>query len=103
MSRLVQIHDRRDGADAFWRSSNRLLLQSIAAGVVIAAAFLVILRLALPIIAAGFSEAEREFLISLGTYFVPWIVVVIPYYALASHSKALWQFHWHPVPRSSPY
>ncbi len=93
VSRLVQAHDR-DGVDAFWKSSNRLLLQSFATGLVLAVAFLLVLRVALPIVAAGFSESERGFLVSLGTYFVPWIIIVIPYYALTSHLKALWQFHW---------
>jgi putative peptidoglycan lipid II flippase len=93
VSRLVQLNDR-DGIDAFWKSSNRLLLQATGAGIALAAAFLGILRIALPILAAGFSESERESLVSLGTYFVPWIVVVIPYYALAAHLKALWKFHW---------
>jgi putative peptidoglycan lipid II flippase len=93
VARLVQAHDR-DGIDAFWKSSNRLLLQAAATGVVLAALFLFILRIALPILAAGFSEPERESLVSLGIYFVPWIIVVIPYYALASHLKALWKFHW---------
>jgi putative peptidoglycan lipid II flippase len=93
VSRLVQIHDR-EGVEAFWKSSNRLLLQSIGAGVVFAALYLLILRPALPITAAGFSETERDSLVSLGSYFLPWIVVIIPYYALAAHLKAQWRFHW---------
>jgi putative peptidoglycan lipid II flippase len=93
VSRLVQISER-EGSGSFRKSSNRLLLQSIAAGVVVAVAFLIVLRLVLPLLAAGFSESERESLVSLGTYFVPWIIVVIPYYALAAHLKAQWRFQW---------
>jgi putative peptidoglycan lipid II flippase len=93
VSRLVQIHDRY-GIDEFWRSSNRLLLQAAATGVALSVLFLLILRIALPILAAGFSQPERESLVSLGIFFVPWIIVVIPYYAVASHLKALWNFHW---------
>jgi len=93
VSRLVQIQNR-DGVDAFWKASNRLLLQATVTGVALAGFFLVILRLALPILAAGFSVSEREALVSLGTYFVPWIIVVIPYYALAAHLKAQWNFQW---------
>jgi putative peptidoglycan lipid II flippase len=93
VSRLVQIQ-QRDGIEAFWKSSNRLLLQAVGAGVVFAGLFLLVLRPALPILAAGFSEAERDSLVSLGSYFLPWIIVVIPYYALVAHLKAQWRFHW---------
>jgi putative peptidoglycan lipid II flippase len=93
VSRLVQLQER-EGVEAFWKSSNRLLLQSIAAGVAFAALFLLVLRPALPILAAGFSEAERDSLVSLGSYFLPWIIVILPYYALAAHLKAQWKFHW---------
>jgi len=92
VSRLVQI--RNGSIEAFWKSSTRLLIQSLFAGLCLAVVFLVALRLAMPVVAAGFSNAERAHLLSLANYFLPWILIVIPYYALASHLKALWQFHW---------
>lgn len=93
VARLVQVQDRH-GSQAFWKSSNRLLIQSVFGGILAAIAFVVVLWLVLPIVAAGFSESERLYLLSLSKYFLPWILVIIPYYALTSHLKAQWQFHW---------
>jgi putative peptidoglycan lipid II flippase len=93
VSRLVQIQDG-EGTEAFWKSSTKLTIQSLFAGLCLAVIFLLSLRLAMPVVAAGFSNAERAHLVSLANYFLPWILIVIPYYALASHLKALWQFHW---------
>jgi putative peptidoglycan lipid II flippase len=93
VSRLVQTR-QRDGEGAFWRSSNRLLLQSSAAGLIFAGGFLVVLQLVLPIVAAGFGPSERALLTDLAVYFTPWLAIVIPYYAVSAHLKALWRFHW---------
>jgi putative peptidoglycan lipid II flippase len=27
-------------------------------------------------------------------YFIPWVIVIVPYYALSAHLKAMWSFHW---------
>ena len=93
VSRLVQIRDR-DGDAAFWRASNRVLAQALAASLPFAGLFLAVLWLAMPIIAAGFSPAERALLGQLGWYIVPWIVIIVPYYALSAHLKACWRFSW---------
>lgn len=93
VSRLVQIRERESEA-AFWRASNRVLLQSFIAGVVFAAGFVLLLWLVLPLIAAGFTPPERAYVAELAWYFVPWIAAIIPYYALSAHLKATWQFTW---------
>jgi putative peptidoglycan lipid II flippase len=93
VSRLVQIRER-DGEAAFWRTSNRLLLQALAADAILATSFMMLLWLAMPVVAAGFTPVERTFVFHLGFYFLPWIVIVIPYYALCAHLKARWQFFW---------
>jgi len=93
VSRLVNIRER-DGEGSFWRASNRVLLQALAAGMLFAAGFMLLLWLVLPIVTAGFSLAERVFVAHLAWYFIPWIVVVVPYYALTAHLKATWQFPW---------
>jgi peptidoglycan biosynthesis protein MviN/MurJ (putative lipid II flippase) len=93
VARLVQIRER-DGDAAFWRTSNRLLLQAILGGVLCAAGIMVVLWLTMPVVAAGFSAAERDVLWDLAKYFLPWIAVVIPYYAVSAHLKALWRFQW---------
>lgn len=93
VSRLVQIRDG-NGEDAFWRNSDRLLLQSLVGGLLFSAGLIAVLYLALPIIAAGFTGDERQAVLDLARYFIPWIVIIIPYYAVSAHLKALWQFHW---------
>lgn len=93
VSRLVQTR-QRDGEGAFWHASNRLLAQSAIAGLLLAGAFLVVLQLVLPIVAAGFAAAERSLVTELAFYFTPWLAIVIPYYAVSAHLKALWRFHW---------
>lgn len=93
VSRLVHIRER-DGDASFWRASNRVLLQALAAGTSFAVGFVALLWLALPIVTAGFSPTERAFVGHLGWYFLPWIVVIVPYYALSAHLKATWQFSW---------
>jgi putative peptidoglycan lipid II flippase len=91
--RLVQIRER-DGDAAFWRSSNKLLLQSLAGGLLFAVTLVLALHLALPIVAAGFADADRARVTGLVRYFVPWVVIIVPYYAVSAHLRALWQFHW---------
>jgi len=91
--RLVQVRER-DGDAVFWCSSNKLLLQSLAGGLLFALALMLLMRLALPIVAAGFTAEEKARLLGLAPYFVPWVVIIIPYYAISAHLKSLWQFHW---------
>jgi putative peptidoglycan lipid II flippase len=93
VSRLVQIQNS-EGIEAFWKGSSRLLAQSLIAGLTVAIVFLIALRVALPVLAAGFSDDERANLLTLSEYFLPWILIIVPYYALASHLKAQWKFHW---------
>ena len=93
VSRLVNIREG-EGEASFWRASNRVLWQALAAGILFAAGLMLLLFLVLPIVAAGFTAAERAFVAQLAWYFIPWIVVVVPYYALTAHLKATWQFPW---------
>src|ERR1044071_1695788 len=60
VARLVQIRER-DGEKALWHASNRLLLQSTAFGALFAIAAIVLLWIAMPILTAGFTAAERSF------------------------------------------
>ena len=93
VSRLVRIRENA-GDDAFWRTSNRLLLQALLGGLLFAAGLVILVHLLLPIIAAGFATTERASVVELTLYFIPWIVVIIPYYAVSAHLKSLWGFHW---------
>ena len=93
VSRLVRIREDA-GGDAFWRSSNRLLLQAMLGGLLFAAGLVVFVHLLMPIIAAGFAADERVSVAELTIYFAPWVLVIIPYYAVSAHLKSLWDFHW---------
>ncbi len=48
----------------------------------------------MPIVAAGFSPQERALVHELAFYFVPWAIVILPYYAVTARLKALWRFHY---------
>ena len=48
----------------------------------------------MPVLTAGFTPTERVFVGHVSWYFIPWIVIVVPYYALSAHLKAAWQFSW---------
>src|SRR5579872_3541946 len=50
VSRLVNIRER-EGEGLFWRASNRVLWQALAAGALFAVGFMLLLWLALPIVA----------------------------------------------------
>jgi putative peptidoglycan lipid II flippase len=93
VSRLVKIREA-ESDEAFWRSSNRLFLQSLVGGLIFAAGLYLAVRVLLPVIAAGFDEAERASLSQLALCFMPWIAIIVPYYAVSAHLKALWRFHW---------
>ena len=85
VSRLVRIREDA-GDDAFWRSSNKLLLQAMLGGLLFAAGLFALVHLLMPIIAAGFSADERAAVAELTIYFAPWVLVVIPYYAVSALS-----------------
>ncbi len=93
VSRFVQIRDK-EGDDAFWRASNRLLLQSFTGSILMAICAVAITWILMPIVAAGFSNFERAVVQRISWYFIPWVMVIIPYYALSAHLKAIWKFHW---------
>ena len=82
VSRLVRIREDA-GDDAFWRSSNRLLLQAILGGLLFAAGLVILVHLLMPIIAAGFTATKELSVAELAIYFAPWILVIIPYYAIS--------------------
>jgi putative peptidoglycan lipid II flippase len=91
--RLVQIKAER-GLEQFWVTSNHLLTRSSIGGFVAVVMFAIALPAAVPVIAAGFSASEKAYISELSLYFLPWIFIIVPYYALTAHLKALWQFHW---------
>jgi putative peptidoglycan lipid II flippase len=93
VSRLFRIRES-NGDGAFWQSSNRILLQALFGGVLFAAGLIILVHLLLPVVAAGFTPEERASVGELSSYFAPWIVIVVPYYAVSAHLKASWDFHW---------
>lgn len=93
VSRLVQIRER-DGEDGFWKASNRILVFSVLGGALVSIMLVGLLYVFLPVIAAGFTDAERDATFDLVFSFLPWGFAVLPFYALSAHLKALWRFHW---------
>lgn len=93
LSRLVQVREA-EGEALFWRSSNRLLLQALLGGILFPAGLYLAVYVLMPVIGAGFSDAERTSVMELAKYFLLWTFVIIPYYATSVHLKALWKFHW---------
>lgn len=93
VSRLARLREDA-GDDSFRWSSNRLLLQATLGGLLFAVALVILVHLLLPIVAAGFTASERASVGELSIYFAPWILVIIPYYAVSAHLKASWDFHW---------
>lgn len=81
--------DGADGSGALGRAAFRAsgVMGLLAALLMVTATFVLT-----PIIASGFTSAERASLIRLSWYFVPWIAVLIPYYAVAARHKSEWRF-----------
>ncbi len=69
---------------AFWTS----VAIGLAASVLAAAATYVLA----PVIATGFTAAERAMLSRLAWSFLPWICFLLPYYAAAARHKSEWRF-----------
>lgn len=84
---LVACHDKQSPA-SFGTLASQLFLLSVAFGVVLCLLFLVIVPLAAPVVGAGLRPEERARLGGMAVYLVPWVLCVIPFYALSAIHKA---------------
>jgi len=88
---LVRKRDS-DGAEAMHSFAALILRLSILIGIAASALLLIVTPLLTPIVASGFSIAERAKLMQLAWYFLPWTFICVPYYAVAARYKAEWRF-----------
>lgn len=81
-----------EGDVGFRRSLRPFALVSIGIGVVAALLFMALVPLLVPLFGAGFSVHERERLVALAAWYMPWIVLVIVYYAAMALLRAAWAY-----------
>lgn len=92
VSHLVRARERGgdDAAHALAGAIFRLSLWLAGAASIV---FIVAVPLLSPLVATGFSPAERGEIARLAWYFLPWAAVCLPYYAAAALHKAEWRFN----------
>ncbi len=69
------------------------LRMSACIGMIAAPALVAATYLLAPVVATGFSPAERAELVRLTLWFAPWICLLLPYYVMAARYKSEWRFH----------
>ena len=87
------VRSRETASEAGSRALARAaFLASGAMGLAASALMVVATYLLTPVIATGFTADERVMLGRLAWYFVPWVCVLLPYYAAAARHKSEWRF-----------
>lgn len=81
-----------EGEVAFRQALRPFALVSMVIGVVAALLFMALVPLLAPLFGAGFSADERERLVALAAWYMPWIVLVIVYYAAMALLRAAWAY-----------
>jgi putative peptidoglycan lipid II flippase len=118
--RLIQLRER-DGESVFRDLGACVFTFSVLLSVGLAAGFVLLFPLFVPLMAHGFPVVEQARLRSLIPFFVPWILVLFPYCALISILKSLRNYNavlladlvvsvgsaisfwiWHPIPAVLP-
>lgn len=89
---LVRAREKKS-AEAAAALAATIFRISIGLGAVASALFVIAVPLLTPVIATGFSPAERAELAALAWYFLPWTLVCLPYYAAAARHKMEWRFN----------
>jgi putative peptidoglycan lipid II flippase len=90
--RLVQLRER-DGEEAARALAASVFRLSWLLGGVATLVMLAALPLLAPIVATGFDPAERSDLSHLAWYFLPWLLLCLPYYAAAARHKGKRNFN----------
>lgn len=87
ISRLVRAKEDT-GEEGFRALAGSLFTFSLVLGVTIAVVYLLILFPSVKIIAAGFSMQNQREAYIVGLWFIPWVVLVFPYFALSAYHKS---------------
>jgi putative peptidoglycan lipid II flippase len=85
---------RRDARDSrgFGEIANRVLALSLALAAAAGLVFLAAVPLFARFVAVGLGEGERAAMAGLAFWFLPWVMIAVPYYALGSLHKAQGRF-----------
>jgi putative peptidoglycan lipid II flippase len=89
---LVRVRES-DGAEASHGLAVKLFRASLGLGLLAALLMVVATPLIAPFAATGFDPAERAELWRLAWYFLPWIMLYLPYYAASARFKGDWRFN----------
>jgi putative peptidoglycan lipid II flippase len=84
---------KAEGEDAARLLAIAILRISFALGAIASLLLLIATPLLVPIIATGFSPAEKTKIVRLVWYFLPWTLIALPYYAAAASLKSRWRFN----------
>jgi putative peptidoglycan lipid II flippase len=88
------VHGRENaGADGSRALARAAFQASAAMGLTAAMLMVAATYLLAPVIATGFTTEERALLGQLSWYFLPWVCVLLPYYAAAARHKSEWRFN----------
>jgi len=83
----------KKGVKAHRALTGSIFSASVCSSFILSAAFVLLTPLAALFMAAGFSPSERHGIFTFAFYFLPWTLVSIPYYALASFYKSIRHFN----------
>jgi putative peptidoglycan lipid II flippase len=92
VSHLVRARDN-NGQEAARELARSIFRLSLCLSGAISVIFLIAVPLLAPIFATGFSLEERNDLVRLAWYFLPWTLICVPYYAAAARHKMEWHFN----------
>jgi putative peptidoglycan lipid II flippase len=84
---LVSRLEKND-REGFGQIGLRVILIGFALGIVATVMFLLAVPLVARFVTTGLSETEREMMQALSWWFIPWILISVPYYAIGSLLKA---------------
>jgi putative peptidoglycan lipid II flippase len=84
---LVSRLEKND-REGFGQIGLRVIVIGIGLGIAATILFLLVVPLVARFITTGLSDTEREMMQALSWWFIPWIVISVPYYAVGSLLKA---------------
>jgi putative peptidoglycan lipid II flippase len=84
---LVSRLEKND-REGFGQIGLRVILIGFALGIAATILFMLAVPLVARFVTTGLSEAEREMMQALSWWFIPWVLISVPYYAIGSLLKA---------------
>lgn len=81
------------GYDAFKRLTGSVFTFSLGLSLILTIIFIAVTPLVVKFMAAGFSFEEKKAVWTMAFYFMPWTLIIVPYYALCSFYKSIRYFN----------